>query len=97
MQHTACDATVLKLLQEVKIDALSAGVCSPLVHHLQCTDSLEVRELCCQALTSLAHMMPGREAIVRARGLDVLTNALLTAPDAAVTTLKVSAACTMSI
>eukprot|EP00877_Chromochloris_zofingiensis_P005522 jgi/Chrzof1/14971/Cz09g22200.t1 len=85
-----CLKVLLPLLstQEVKIDALSAGVCSPLVHHLQCTDSLEVRELCCQALTSLAHMMPGREAIVRARGLDVLTNALLTAPDAAVTTLK---------
>ncbi|KAL6761202.1 radial spike protein 8 [Haematococcus lacustris] len=69
--------------QEHKNDAINRGACIPLTHLIESSPSFEVRKLSCEALASLAQVLPGRQAIAAARGMYALTAALQSTPEAA--------------
>ena len=60
-----------------------------LLRHLHPTTCTQVRRNSCEALASLALVLPGRVAIAEADGMASLTGALLTAPEAAARALRV--------
>ena len=69
--------------------AVNEGATKPLTDLVnQCLDP-EVRRLSCEALASLAMLMVGRQSIAEAGGLQALTTALVTTPEAAAGALKV--------
>ncbi|KAG2423925.1 hypothetical protein HYH02_015264 [Chlamydomonas schloesseri] len=74
--------------QEHKTNAVAEGAAPPLCQLVsQCRDD-EVRRLSCSALASLGQVMAGRNGIVAAGGLPVLTEALQTTPEQAAAALK---------
>ncbi len=74
--------------QEHKTDAVAEGACEPLTALVRrCLDP-EVLRLSCEALGSLAMVQQGREAIVKAEGVQALTDALETSPEAAAGALR---------
>ncbi|PNW86246.1 hypothetical protein CHLRE_02g078600v5 [Chlamydomonas reinhardtii] len=78
--------------QEHKTNAVAEGAAPPLCQLAsQCRDD-EVRRLSCSALASLGQVMAGRNGIVAAGGLPVLTEALQTTPEQAAAALKSFAA-----
>lgn len=77
-------------MQEHKTNAINEGAALPLTLLVNESLSTEVRSLSCQALASLAQLLPGRQSIVRVKGLQALTAALQTTPAAAAGALRVS-------
>lgn len=70
-------------------DAINQGAASALAHLVSQSRSFEVRRLSCEALASLAEVLQGREAIAEAHGMESLTGALVTTPEAAAGAFKV--------
>ncbi|GFH14849.1 uncharacterized protein HaLaN_10975 [Haematococcus lacustris] len=75
--------------QEHKNDAINRGACIPLTQLIESSPSFEVRKLSCEALASLAQVLPGRQAIAAARGMYALTAALQSTPEAAAGAFRV--------
>ncbi|GFH16357.1 uncharacterized protein HaLaN_12759 [Haematococcus lacustris] len=75
--------------QEHKNDAINRGACIPLTQLIESSPSFEARKLSCEALASLAQVLPGRQAIAAARGMYALTAALQSTPEAAAGAFRV--------
>jgi hypothetical protein len=76
--------------QEHKADATQAGLAPTLTRLVRESDSEEVKRLSCDCLASIAQLRGGRQAVVEASGVEVLTTALTSVPVAAAAALCVS-------
>eukprot|EP00798_Chlamydomonas_sp_ICE-L_P019287 gene19287-25931_t len=76
--------------QEHKIEAIQEGASKPLTFLIRITKDVEVRKLSCNCLASMAQIIPGRNAIVKAQGFVALTEALTLSPEAAAGALRES-------
>mmetsp|Transcript_30967 Transcript_30967/g.68609 ORF Transcript_30967/g.68609 Transcript_30967/m.68609 type:complete len:382 (+) Transcript_30967:207-1352(+) len=74
--------------QEQKTDAINAGAAAPLTQLVNSSQDAEVMRLSCEALGSLAQILPGRVSIVNVEGLKALTEALTKSPEAAAGALR---------
>lgn len=74
--------------QEHKTDAIAAGAAQPLTRLTNESQSVDVRRLSCECLASMAQVRAGRQAVVDAAGLEALTHALTTTPEAAANALR---------
>mmetsp|Transcript_34988 Transcript_34988/g.62909 ORF Transcript_34988/g.62909 Transcript_34988/m.62909 type:complete len:389 (-) Transcript_34988:967-2133(-) len=79
--------------QEHKTNAVIEGAAPTLLALVATRSSMEARSLSCEALASLAQVAPGRRSIAESGGLDGLTDALSTTPEAAAKVFRLFASC----